>query len=122
MKYFLRKKVNVFFYALIFVCVSSCSDETTDTSDIKDPVTTVQPETPPATPSVNKAVTPPSVQAAEKKEPVEVKIKDTPRTEISIGQKGGSIKTKKGSDISIDDRGVKIGSKDVRIDIKRDSN
>lgn len=122
MKYFLMKKVNVLFYSVVFTCLISCSDET---SDSNNPVTTVQPETSPATPPVNKAVTPPvkaAPQTAEKKDPVEVKTRDTPKTEISIGQKGGSIKTKKGSDISIDDKGVKIGSKDVRIDIKRDSN
>lgn len=125
MKYFLMKKVNVLFYAVVLSCLISCSDETTDSSGINNPVTTVQPETSPATPPVNKAVTPPvkaAPQVAEKKDPVEVKTRDTPRTEISIGQKGGSIKTKKGSDISIDDKGVKIGSKDVRIDIKRDTN
>ncbi len=122
MKYFLMKKVNILFYAAAFVCVSSCSDQTSASSDSNNPVTTVSPSTAPATPPVNKAVTPPTVQAPEKKEPIEVKVRDTPKTEISIGQKGGSIKTKKGSDISIDDKGVKIGSKDVRIDIKRDSN
>jgi len=125
MKYFLMKKVNILFYAVVFSCLISCSDETTDSSGMNDPVTTVQPESPPATPPVNKAVTPPvktAPQAAEKKETVEVKTRDTPRTEISIGQKGGSIRTKKGSDISVDDKGVKIGSKDVLIDIKRDTN
>lgn len=124
MKYFLMKKVNVLFYAVVFNFLISCSDETTDSSGINDPVTTVQPETSPATPPVNKAVTPPvkAVEPPEKKEPVEVKIRDTPKTEISIGQKGGSVKTKKGSDISIGESGVKIGTKDVRIDIKRDTN
>lgn len=118
------KKVNILFYTVVFIFVSSCSDQTSDSSDTNDPVTTVSPATSPATPPVNKAVTPPvkAAQAPETKEPVEVKTRDTPRTEISIGQKGGSIKTKKGSDISIDDKGVKIGSKDVRIDIKRDPN
>lgn len=124
MKCFLMKKVNVLFYSVVFTCLISCSNQTSDSSDTNDPVTTVSPATSPAIPPVNKAVTPPvkTTQAPEKKEPVEVKTGDTPRTEISIGQKGGSIKTKKGSDISVDDKGVKIGSKDVRIDIKRDPN
>ena len=77
------------------------------------------------TPASQPPATPPaaaSSPATVEKDHVEVKEKDTVRTEISIGQQGGSIKTKKGTGVSLDKNGIKVGSKDVKIDIKNDTN
>jgi hypothetical protein len=94
----------------IVLAMFSCSNASNDKAE----PTTTTPAAPPATPPV--------APAQPKKDNVKVEVKkDTPRTEISIGQKGGSIKTKKGTGVSIDDKGLKVGSKDVKIDIKKDS-
>ena len=101
---------SLIFAAIVLVAIS-CSNSNNDKAE----PTTTTPAAPPATP--------PATPAETKKDHVEVEVKkDTPRTEISIGEKGGSIKTKKGTGISVDEKGVKVGSKDVKIDIKKDTN
>lgn len=40
------------------------------------------------------------------------------RTTISVGPGGTTVSTKKGTEVSIDSKGVKVGSKDVKVDIK----
>lgn len=107
-------KKTHFLYAAILFCTISCSNQTTEKNE---PVNVTPASTPPATPPVKS--TPP---ATIKKDHVEVKKNDTARTEISIGQQGGSIKTKKGTGVSLDKNGIKVGSKDVKIDIRKDTN
>ena len=46
---------------------------------------------------------------------------DTPRTSVSVGRDGGSVSTKSGTGVAVDRKGVKVQSKKVKIDIKRDS-
>lgn len=108
------KNIYYCFYAAIFLCFVSCSNETTEKNE---PVKSAPASTPPATPPANEIP-----QTPVKKEQVEVKKTDTSRTEITIGQQGGSIKTKKGTGVSLDKNGIKVGSKDVKIDIKKDTN
>lgn len=101
------KKIYVIAYSVLVVCLLSCSDQATEKNE------SVKSE-----PAKTSVTTPPTVV----NEQVEVKIKETPKTEISIGQQGGSVKTKNGTDVSLDKKGVKVGTKDVNIDIKTDSN
>ena len=46
---------------------------------------------------------------------------DTPRTSVSVGKDGGSVSTKSGSGVAIDKKGVRVQSRKVKVDIKRDS-
>ena len=41
------------------------------------------------------------------------------RTEISIGPDGAEVKTKSGTEVKVGDKGTTVGSKDVKIDIKK---
>lgn len=47
--------------------------------------------------------------------------KDTSKTEISIGKDEAGVKTKKGTSAKIDSSGVKVESKKVKVDVKRDT-
>jgi len=103
------KKIKYLGLALGCFLVVSCSDNTTEKSSTTSDTTTTTPPAP-----KQEYAAPPS------KDNVEVK-KDTPRTEISVGKDGAAVKTKKGTGVSVDKKGVKVGSKDVKIDIKTDS-
>lgn len=106
------KKMYVLFYPVLIVCMISCANKS---SDAGEPVSTVPaPSAVPATPPVQR--TPP---AEIKKDRVQVKDKDTARTNISFGQHGASVKTKKGTGVSVNDNGVKVGTKDVNIDFQK---
>ncbi|MGZ8557452.1 MAG: hypothetical protein ACXWWC_03930 [Chitinophagaceae bacterium] len=41
------------------------------------------------------------------------------KTEISIGPDGAEVKTKSGTEVKVSDKGTTVGSKDVKIDIKK---
>lgn len=43
---------------------------------------------------------------------------DTSRTTISIGKDGGGFENKKGTGVAVDKNGVKVKTKDLKIDIK----
>ena len=53
-------------------------------------------------------------EPAKKETPAEPK-----RTEISVGADGAEVKTKSGTEVKIGDSGASVGSKDVKIDIKK---
>jgi hypothetical protein len=100
--------------AALVLFVVSCSNEASDnnsTSQGTSDTTTTAPATPPQEYSA-----PPS--KADAKDAVEA---DTSKTSISLGKDGASVKTKKGTGVSYDKKGVKVESKDVKVDIKRDS-
>jgi hypothetical protein len=116
------KKITVLFATALFL-MFSCADQADsgngndsgDTATNADRSTVPKDRTtPPATPAEEYAA-PPS-----KAEPADV-VKDTPRTTISVGKDGAAVKTKKGTGVSYDKKGVKVKSKDVDIDIKRDT-
>ena len=41
------------------------------------------------------------------------------KTEISIGSDSAEVKTKSGTEVKVGEKGVTVGSKDVKIDIKK---
>ena len=41
------------------------------------------------------------------------------KTEISVGPGGAEVKTKSGTEVKVGDKGATVGSKDVKIDIKK---
>ena len=41
------------------------------------------------------------------------------KTEISIGSDGAEVKTKSGTEVKVGEKGATVGSKDVKIDIKK---
>ena len=53
-------------------------------------------------------------EPAKKETPAEPK-----RTEISVGADGAEVKTKSGTEVKIGDSGASVGSKDVKIDVKK---
>ena len=53
-------------------------------------------------------------QPAKKETPAEPK-----KTEISVGPDGAEVKTKSGTEVKVGDKGATVGSKDVKIDIKK---
>ncbi len=104
------KKVYLVLFSGLVLGVLSCSNEKTDKAQ-----DTTTPETvSPAPAPVSKTTAP-----VRRTDRVEVEVKETPKTEISIGQSGGSVKTKKGTSVKVDDKGVNVGTKDVLIDIKK---
>jgi hypothetical protein len=116
------KKITAVF-AFSFFLMVSCADQANsgngnnsgDSKSNADRSTVPNDRTtPPATPPQEYSG-PPS-QADEK-----ALVKDTPRTSVSVGKDGASVKTKKGTGVSYDKEGVKINSKDIKVDIKRDS-
>ena len=117
-------KKYLFLVLIPSVCLFiSCANQSADSAaDHKDSVTnadkTREPSetrtTPPATPAEEYAAPPSKATTKEA-------VKDTPRTSISIGKEGASVKTKKGTGVSYDKTGIKVDRKDVKIDIKRDS-
>jgi hypothetical protein len=115
------KKITGLF-ALSFFLMVSCGDaangggnNTADSNSNAEISTSPEDRTtPPATP-------PQEYSAPPSKVDVDEVVKDTPRTSISVGREGASVKTKKGTGVSYDKEGVKINSKDVKVDIKRDT-
>jgi hypothetical protein len=113
------KKYPFLFLVSSLSLLFSCADQSADSTAIdKDTASRTAPAdtrtTPPATPAQEYAA-PPSKASADDA------VKDTPRTSISIGKDGASVKTKKGTGVSYDKKGIKVDGKDVKIDIKRDS-
>ncbi|MEJ7625654.1 MAG: hypothetical protein WKF35_02235 [Ferruginibacter sp.] len=46
-------------------------------------------------------------------------VSDTPRrTTINVNKGGTSVSTKSGTDVSVDNKGIRVGSKDIKVDIK----
>ncbi|MEO6584444.1 MAG: hypothetical protein ABIO05_08975, partial [Ferruginibacter sp.] len=43
---------------------------------------------------------------------------DTPRTKVNVGPGGTSVSTKNGTNVTIDNKGIKVGGKGVKVDIK----
>lgn len=41
------------------------------------------------------------------------------KTEISVGPDGAEVKTKSGTEVKVGDKGATVGSKDVKIDVKK---
>jgi len=41
------------------------------------------------------------------------------KTEISIGPDSAEVKTKSGTEVKVGEKGVTVGSKDVKVDIKK---
>jgi hypothetical protein len=116
------KKITVLFVTALFLMVS-CADQANsgDGNNSGDTVSNADRSTgsedrttPPATPPQEYSAPPSKV------EPEEV-VKDTAKTSISVGKDGAAVKTKKGTGVSYDKEGVKVNSKDVKIDIKRDT-
>ena len=114
------KKITGLFAAFSFFLVVSCADANSDadnSADTSNAAISTSPDkrtTPPATP-------PQEYSAPPSKVDVDDVVKDTPRTSISVGKEGASVKTKKGTGVSYDKEGVKINSKDVKVDIRRDT-
>ena len=106
------KLVRLSLVALVFLVVS-CSNEASDSNSSQGTSNTTT--TPPATPPQEYSA-PPS--KADAKDAVK---SDTPKTSISVSKDGASVKTKKGTGVSYDKKGVKVENKDVKVDIKRDS-
>lgn len=46
------------------------------------------------------------------------KTEEPKKTEISVGPDGAAVKTKSGTDVKVGEKGVSVGSEDVKIDIK----
>jgi hypothetical protein len=46
---------------------------------------------------------------------------DTAKTEISIGKDEAGVKTNKGTSAKLDSAGLKVNSKKVKVDVKRDT-
>jgi len=42
------------------------------------------------------------------------------KTEISVGPGGAEVKTKSGTEVKVGEKGATVGSKDVKIDIKKE--
>jgi hypothetical protein len=99
-----------YLYLFAIVLLAACSD--TNTANNTQPPATVAPA-PEAAPEAKSTTT--HVEA-EKKEKVKPAA-DTAKTTIRLEKTGGSIHTKKGTGVSVGEKGVKIGSKDVDIDI-----
>ena len=114
------KKITGLFAAFSLFLMVSCADANSDadhSADSSDVEISTSPDnrtTPPATPPQEYSAPPSKV------DPDDV-VKDTPRTSISVGKEGASVKTKKGTGVSYDKEGVKINSKDVKVDIRRDT-
>ena len=53
-------------------------------------------------------------QPAKQETPAEPK-----KTEISVGSDGAEVKTKSGTEIKVGEQGASVGSKDVKIDVKK---
>lgn len=102
------KKFYFLFCAAFFFSIVGCSNES--------PATTSPATSTPVT------STPPAKPLAQKKQEkiVVVQRADTAKTTVSLGKSGGSVKTKKGTEVTVG-QGVIIGTKDVKIDIKRDN-
>jgi hypothetical protein len=121
---FNMKKYSILFIAAAFSILASCADQSADSSGTGgDSLTNAEKSgtgtnnaetTPPATPAEEYAAPPSKVTPAEA-------AKDSPRTSISVGKDGASVKTKKGTGVSYDKGGIKVERKDVKIDIKRDT-
>ena len=107
------KLVRLSLVALVFFVVS-CSNEASDNNSASQGTSNTT-TTPPATPPQEYSA-PPS--KADAKDAVK---SDTPKTSISVSKDGASVKTKKGTGVSYDKKGVKVENKDVKVDIKRDS-
>ncbi len=85
---------RLFAASFLFVMLA-CNDEKK-----KEETTTTTKEQPATTPVITA--------------PVEPK-----KTEISIGPDGAEVKTKRGTEVKVGDKGATVGSKDVKIDIKK---
>jgi hypothetical protein len=46
-------------------------------------------------------------------------VTEPKKTEISIGSDSAVVKTKSGTEVKVGEKGVTVGSKDVKIDIKK---
>ena len=53
-------------------------------------------------------------QPAKTRTPAEAK-----KTEISVGPDGAEVKTKSGTEVKVGEKGATVGSKDVKIDVKK---
>ena len=89
---------RLFAASFLFVMLA-CNDEKK-----KEETTTTTKEQPATTPATTPVTT----------APVEPK-----KTEISIGPDGAEVKTKRGTEVKVGDKGATVGSKDVKIDIKK---
>jgi len=119
----MKKITGLFALCFSFFLMVSCADQAnsgdgnTAADSSSNAEISTSPDnrtTPPATPPQEYSAPPSKV------DPDDV-VKDTPRTSISVGKEGASVKTKKGTGVSYDKEGVKINSKDVKVDIRRDS-
>ena len=81
--------LNLFAVAFLFV-MFACNNETK-----KEETTTVK-------------------EPAKKEAAAEAK-----KTEISVGPDGAEVKTKSGTEVKVGDKGATVGSKDVKIDVKK---
>ena len=121
------KKISLAAIAAVYFFMTSCSNQATEQTTNKDSVVTSHQETTPASPSTT-VTTPPATPPEEnapasssKPQQIESKPVDSPKTSISIGKNGASVKTKKGTGVSVDQGGLKVQHKDVNIDFKKDS-
>jgi hypothetical protein len=102
-------KTNYLFLFAI-VLLAACSDSNTANNAEAPATVAPAPVAPPAETPTTKHV------EVEKKEKVKPAA-DTAKTTIRLEKTGGSIHTKKGTGVSVGEKGVKIGSRDVDIDI-----
>lgn len=116
----MKKVLNALAFA-IFLVSASCGENNTPDKESGDeqvpaPVTNSGAETEAerATNAVKDSNRDDNKQP-DKKQP------DTPRTTVSVGKDGGSVSTKSGEGVAVDRKGVKVRSKKVAVDIKRDS-
>jgi hypothetical protein len=99
-----------YFYFFAMVLLAACSDQNTTGRAEAPAIVAPAPAAPPAeTPTIKRV-------EAEKKETVKP-VAEKPKTTIRLEKTGGSIQTKKGTGVSVGEKGVKIGSRDVDIDI-----
>lgn len=55
-----------------------------------------------------------------KEQPVKTTTPAEPKkTEISVGPGGAEVKTKSGTEVKVGEKGATVGSKDVKIDVKK---
>ena len=114
------KKITGLF-AFSFLLMVSCADADGDGNNSADSNSNAEISTSPENRTTPPATPPQEYSAPPSKAGADEVVKDTPRTSISVGKEGASVKTKKGSGVSYDKEGVKINSKDVKEDIRRDT-
>jgi hypothetical protein len=112
-----------FIFIAAMTAFIGCSNNASEQTTASDSSSSTETNRNVSAPVQEKETSAPKADVPTKKDNVEVKEvpKDTPRTSISVGKSGAEVKTKSGTGVSVDDKGVRIGTKDVKIDVKKDT-